>query len=325
MASTNPMLTSDLIAKYGWQVMPYLSNLGVNLLAEAALLFVDSGATNALDADDGIHGHSFQYPFATANFANYMATASQGDVILLAPGHAETINDGGTASSTATDELVMDKIGVTMLGIGTGTLRPTFTMGSDDTTATINITAANCRLSNVRVISGLADLAIGITVAATADGTVIDNCDIRDGNAANKEMVIGINVAANADEVTIKDCVFETVASGGCANAIVLAGGCDRGQLVGNVAYGTYSAGTVLASAAASTGLIITDNIFVNEGAVALALNASTTGLVARNFLGGTTSMAAALTGDTAVWCFENYISGAAGASGVINPAVDSE
>lgn len=325
MAMTNPMLTSDLIAKFGWQVMPYLSNLGVNLLAESALLFVDSGATNALDADDGIHGLSFENPFATLNFAAYMATASQGDVILIAPGHAETVDDLGSASSTTTDEIVLDKIGLSVIGIGVGTLRPTFTMGSADTTASINITAANTRLSNVRVISGLADLAVGITVAATADGTIIENCEIRDGNDAALEMVIGINVAANADAVQIRNCVFETVASGGCANAIVLAGGCDRGEIVGNTAYGTYSAGAMLASAAASTGIIIKDNVLVNEGAVGLALNAATTGVLSGNYVGGTTSIAAALTGDTAIWCFENYVTGAAGAAGIINPAVDSD
>lgn len=326
MAATNPFKVSDLVSKYGWQIMVYLSNLGATVLAESAVLFVDSGATNALDSDDGEHGHSFDKPFATANFAMNMCTASQGDIVLLAPGHAETLDDLGTASSDEnTDELVMDKIGVSLIGIGSGTLRPTFTCGSADTTAGINITAANCRVKNIRVISGLADLAAGITIGASADGTIIEDCDIRDGNSAILEMVIGILVAANADDVVIRNCNFSTVPSGGCANAIKLAGGSDRCIIEGNVAQGTYSAGTVLGSAAKSTEMIIKNNIFTNQGAVALALKTDCTGIISGNFLAGTTSMAAALTGDNAMWCFENYITGAVAVSGVINPAVDSE
>ena len=319
------MLVRNLLRKYGQEIGAVLSSIGVDALAEANVFFVDNGHAQALDATDGEHGNRWSQPFATLNYAVSKCTASQGDIILLAPGHTETIDDLGTASGTTTDEVVIDKIGVTIIGIGNGTLKPTFTMGSTDVTASINITAANVRIKNIRVISGLADLAAGITIGASADGTIIEDCDIRDGNAANLEMVIGISVAANADDIVIRNCNFSTVPAGGCANAIVFAGGCDRAIIEGNTAYGTYSAGVMLASTAASLECIIRNNTFVNEGAVALALHASSTGILSGNYFGGTTSMAAALTGDTLMWCFENYISGVAAASGVINPAVDSE
>ncbi len=313
MAATNPFKAKDLIVKYGWQIMPYLSNLGVNLLADSQVLFVDSGATNALDSDDTEHGHSFDKPYATLNFAINMCTASQGDVILLAPGHAEILNDFGTASSdNNTDEVVVDKIGVTIIGIGVGTLRPTFTCGTTgthtDTTAGINVTAANVRISNIRVVSGLADIAAGITIGASADGTIIENCDIRDGNSATLEMIIGILVVANADDIIIRNNNFSTVPSGGCASVIKLAGGADRAIIEGNVCYGTYSAAAFDADQAASLETIIKDNIFANIGTVGCALHASSTGVLVRNMIAGNGgTLDAGLTNTDLMYCFENY------------------
>ncbi|KKL92671.1 hypothetical protein LCGC14_1882380, partial [marine sediment metagenome] len=75
MAAVNPLRVSDLIKKYGWTIMPYLSNLGPTLLAEAQVLFVDSGHTNALDADDGEHGHELTKPLATWDYAIGLCTA----------------------------------------------------------------------------------------------------------------------------------------------------------------------------------------------------------------------------------------------------------
>jgi len=322
------MKSYDLIRKYGWEIMPWLSNLGVNLLADSNVFFVDSGqTTTGLDAVDGEHGNSFEQPFLTANFAVSQCTENAGDVILLAPGHTETINDLGAdgESGDETDELVLDKAGVTLLGIGSGLLRPTFTIGESDTTASINITAENVTVKNIIVKSGYADTAVGITVAAVT-GVTIEDCIIRDGTTNAKELVIGISVTANADDIVIRNNTFSTWAGGDCANAIKFAGGCDRAQIVNNTAFGKYTAGCLLASGAVSYEMVIKDNVFVNaEAAVAIALNTSCTGILSGNHLGGTTSMAAALTGDNAMWCFENYISGAVAVSGVINPAVDSE
>lgn len=319
------MKSYDLIRKFGWESLTWLSNLGVNLLADSNVFFVDAGATEASDTTDSKHGTSFEFPFATANYAVSKCDESNGDVILLAPGHAETLDDMGAdgESGDETDELVMDKAGVTLLGIGNGLLKPTFTLGSSDVTATINVTAANCTIRNIIVKSDLADVTAGITVA-DVDGTTIEDCEFRDGATA-KELVIGISVAANADDIIIRNNIFSTFTGGGCSDAILFAGGCDRCRVIGNVAYGVYSSGAFVASAAASTEMIVKDNIFVNEGAVAVALNASCTGILSGNDLGGTTSIAAALTGETAMWCFENYVTGAAAAHGILSPAVDSD
>lgn len=323
MAAANPFKVKDLIAKYGWQIMPYLSNLGVNVLAEAAVLFVDSEATNALDADDGEHGHSFERPLATLNYAISLCTASQGDVILLGPGHAETIEDTGTASGTTTDEVTVDKAGIHIIGIGVGSRIPTFTLeGATDAAIVVLAGATDVHIKNIKIVSNLADVAAGMTLSATSDGAVIEDCIFRDGAAA-KELVIGLSIAADCDNITVRNCHFSTVASGGCGAAIRLAGGCDNSVFEGNVAYGTYSTSAFDADVAASLNLILKNNVFCNEGAAACELHASTTGVMSENYIGGTTSVAAALTGDTAIFCFENYVNGNVGESGTISPAVE--
>ena len=91
MASSNPLKVTDLTHKYGWDFLAYMANLGVNVPGDSQVLFVDSAATETSDVDDAFHGHSFKYPLATLEYAIGLCTDGQGDVILIAPGHTESI------------------------------------------------------------------------------------------------------------------------------------------------------------------------------------------------------------------------------------------
>src|SRR5258705_1677161 len=64
-------------------------------------------------------------PFATLAYAISRCTANQGDVIFVAPGHTETIT-----SATA---LPFNVAGVTIVGVGAGATRPTFTFTTANT------------------------------------------------------------------------------------------------------------------------------------------------------------------------------------------------
>ena len=275
-----------------------------------SVFYVDSNVASEGD------GSTWAKAKDTIDEAIGLCTASNGDIIYVAQGHAESI-----ASATG---LVCDVAGVSIIGIGNGSLIPTLSLGTA-TTAKISVTAANVRLSHLKIISALADVAEGIDPTADADGLVVDNCIFTDGAVA-LELVIGINVTADCDNITIVNNKFSTVAAGGCANAIVLAGGSDNSVIAGNTAYGTYSAGTLLASAALSVNLTVTDNIFVTTAVVAaVTLKADTTGVYARNFAGSTTTILLTVINYDAMYCWENYDTSAPGASGVINPIIDSD
>ena len=96
--------------------------------------FVNSATTNPAD------GTSPSTAYPTVAQAVSSATAGTGDVIVMMPGHAETITSSTSFGS-------ISKSGLTLVGLGSGALRPTFTLGTA-ATATINITAANVAFKN---------------------------------------------------------------------------------------------------------------------------------------------------------------------------------
>lgn len=282
--------------------------LNANAYSEVFLVHSGTGS------DVPHYGKSYDKPFATLDYAIGRCTASRGNTIYLLPGHAE-------AEATAASIATMDVAGVYVVGVGTGTLMPTFSLSDDE--ATFTMSAADCILSGVRIYSTVADVAVGVTMAATSDGSVVQNCVFRD-SADDEELLVGVSVAAAAvgNKILYND--FKTTASGGSANAILSAANTDL-QVIGNTAFGAYSTGAMLTSGVL-TQATIKDNIFVNSAAIGIALNGTTsTGILARNLLGGTTSMAAALTGEDAMVVFENYVTGDVAASGVLDPGVDTE
>lgn len=264
---------------------------------------------------DTANGRYARTAFATLAKAISMCTANQGDKIIVLPGHTETLASAGNIFS-------LSVAGISVVGYGTGALTPVFNLGHADATATIS--APDCYLSTIKILSTAADVAVGLTMSATADNSVVDLCTFRD-SGASLELLVGISVAAAAHGVKILSNSFRTTAAAGSTNAILSAAVTDL-EVANNVAFGKYSAGAMLTSGVL-TRATITDNILVNsEAAIALALSGTTsTGILARNFLGGTTSIAAALTGNDAMWSYDNKVSGAAGASGLLDPAADGD
>lgn len=284
------------------------------VMAEQGLgktFYVHSGT----GSDDGRNGRYAKTAFATLAKAITMVAANQGDKIILLPGHAETLEAAGNIFN-------LSVAGVDVIGYGVGSLIPTFTLGHADATATIS--AANCYLGNVQILSSVADVAVGLTMSATSDNSIVEACTFRDSGAA-LELLVGISVAAAAHGVKLRGNNFRTTVAAGSTNAILAAAVTDL-EVTGNSVYGKYSAGAMLSSGVL-TRATITDNFLVNaEAAIGLALNGTTsTGILARNMIGGTTSIAAALTGDNAMWCFDNKVTGAAAASGLLDPAADGD
>ena len=326
------MKTKDLIRKFGWEILPYLSNLGVEILQESNLFFVDGNATNALDpantSGDEIHGNSFESPFATLNYAISQCTASQGDIILVASSHTETIEDTGTASGTTTDELVADKADIHIIGLGQGTTRPTFTF-EGDTAAAFVVIAANVRISNMIFAGNLEDLATLIDASAAADGMTITNCEFRDGGTAILETIHQIDIATTCHNVTIKDCDFFTFLAGSSTlSNIEIATDCNNMTITGcHFAGDVNTDGMIDGSGGTSLDLRITDCNFDNEDSATgkcIVLAAGTRGLILRNIMHAANDGVSPLT-TTAAVCAQNYYTNAEAASAaLLTPATDS-
>ena len=275
MAATRPLTTKDLIHKYGWDILPYLSNLGVKNLAEAQLLFVDSGATNALDADDGYHGHSFETPLATIDYAIGLCTADEGAVILVAPGHNESL-----AAAT----IDFDVAGVTCIGIGEGTLRPRIDF--DNAASSIDIGANNVTLINLTFLPSITDVLIGVDVEANKTNFKMIDCEFlegEDGSDADEFIVCVDLKSANSDTLIKKNVFRSQSGSTGCTTGIMLTAASSRVRIEDNVAVGNFSTAFIDDGAACPNIYIVGNTIKVKDGEPGIELTATTTGIIADN------------------------------------------
>ena len=294
MAATNPMRVSDLIAKYGWQIMPYLSNLGSTLLAEAQVLFVDSGATEASDADDGVHGHSMKTPLATIDYAIGLCTAAERSVILVAPGHNESLADA---------QIDFDISDVTCIGIGEGTNKPRIDF--DHANSSVNIGANNVHLVNLTFMPSITDILVGVDVEAAVTGTILEKCDFAEGESADDEFIIGVDIKAGCSNTKITNCLFRTkAAAAGCTHAVKLTGASDNVIIEKSRMIGNYSTAAIGGITTLSTDVLIDDvTIKVLDGEPGIEMLTGTTGII-RNTCIESTGLAvdAMIVADTMSW-----------------------
>ena len=324
---------ANYIKHFSAQGSPKGNNPVYNFIGEVdGLIGGEKGTGKIFYVDSGLsssgNGTSWALGKLTLDEAIDLCVADRGDVIYVAQGHKEV------EATAATSLFTLDVAGVSIIAISNGgyeatvsagviTLnqRPTLVLDAAD--ATITVSAKHCRVSGFLIVSDIDNVAIGITLAATADGSIIDNCVFRD-NAANLDLLVAINVVADCDAIQLVNNKFFATAASTSDNAILLLGGSDQSIISGNLIYGTYTDGGILASAAASVNLTVIDNVIGAIDAIAYAGSTTTTGLFARNLLGAnTTSIAAALTGVDTMFCFENYVSGALNASGLLDPGAD--
>jgi hypothetical protein len=168
--------------------------LPLNVSHPGEIFWVNNSSVLAKGAVGGSNGNpgTYKQPFGTIEYAKGRATASRGDIIMVMPGHAETI--------TTTTDLALDKAGVAIVGLGAGSLRPTLTFATN-TTANIPITAANVSVKNILFVSNKADVASVFTATGTATPKdfCVEDCEFRDTSAIlNFLTIITGNATANS-------------------------------------------------------------------------------------------------------------------------------
>ncbi len=115
--------------------------------------------------------------FTTLAAAVTATTAARNDVIFVAEGHAENI-------SSATG-LLLSKSGVSIIGLGNGSLRPTFTLDTANT-STIAVSANNIMVKNIIFVGNFLAIASLFTLTTAADFQLL-NCEVRDTANSTKE------------------------------------------------------------------------------------------------------------------------------------------
>ncbi len=277
--------------------------------------FVDSGATNAANVTNG--GSSPDAPFLTVAFAITQATAGQGDIIHIMPGHAET--------GAGTDQELWDisKAGVSLIGLGEGDLRPTFTLTDDGATCVIG--AAGCMIKNLRFIANVTDHVAILEVEAAADGCVIEDCYFAD-SGSSLDALIMISVATLAVRLVIQRNQFVGAVGGEATDCILFAGNTDATVIRDNLFAGDWkTSGAIGATAVKCNGMVILRNIVSNaDEAAGLSVKMKTdnTGIIAYNAFTGTSANTEPVTGEDAMHIVENYMADVAAKTGIISATV---
>lgn len=180
------------------------------VLTTGSVFFVNS--STGTDAPG--NGTSPDTPFASIDYAVGRCTANKGDVIFAMPGHAESV--------TAAGGLDLDVAGISVIGLGSGSLRPTVTFSSA-TSADMDVDAANVTVENILFVSGIDALTGPIDINA-ADCT-LRNIETRDVEGSY-QTVDFIVTDANADRLTIDGWVHRgDTANAGAQTAISIVGG----------------------------------------------------------------------------------------------------
>lgn len=292
-------------------------DLGVN---DAVLRAIGhSGSTFWVDSNTGSNGNdglSPASPVATIDYAVGLCTANKGDVIFVMPGHAENIS--------AATSLVVDVAGVSIFGLGNGSNRPTLTYTA--TAGSIEMDAANTRLSNVRLVAGIASVVVAINV--DADNVEIDHCELTI-SATGLEFLLMVDVDA-FDNANIHDNRFLAENIAGTNTGIRLDDTIGV-QIHNNQFRGDFTTGAIsgtAGSAAASVDAAVFDNVIENRDTTAGVLldhHDNTTGITFRNT--GFSLFATNITGsfDTGnTLCAQNYVVNAIDETAAVSPTTAS-
>lgn len=188
-----------------------LLSYGVPVLPGAPLttgkyIFVHSGTGNS-----GASGKTPDEAVSTIDAAVGLCTADKGDVIIVMPGHTETV--------TAAGGLDLDVAGITIVGLGNGSNRPKVNF-TTATSADMDVDAANITLVNLLFTGGIDALAGPIDVNS-ADFTMID-CETRDVTGQATDFIV---TAAGADRMKLIRWTHRGSVDAGADTAITIVGG----------------------------------------------------------------------------------------------------
>ena len=290
-----------------------------SLFTTGTVLFV-----NSVTGSNDNSGTDPSTPKATVQGAISAATASKGDKIVCMVGHAETV----TATS-----INLSKAGVTVICLGHGLERPTFTYGA--AAATITVSAANCAFLGGHHIGNFDNILSAFTLGASKNFSLIGNTFVDNTAALHFMSIVITNATDNdSDGLTIVDNKWYGLALAPDAAISILAAELHLTVTDNFVDMGaTNDVGHFITFAAKITkGTQILRNILIVTGATGATVGVfmtgsgtTHTGVVADNYaasLDATTELfsTAALT----FYLFNNRYTGAVTGQGYLLPAIDA-
>lgn len=312
-------MLSDLTLPNGLKTLgiPVLGGLGMIPVTSGKYFFVDS-----VNGSDGNNGLSPDRAYATIQYAVNQCVDSRGDCIVVLPGHSETLSSAGA--------LALNKIGISIVGVGNGSLRPKLTLDTA-ATADVAVSADDITVRNINFEANFADVATCFELTTATDFRV-EYCEFTEaGTDLNWVKIFRTDTNDNsADGLAIVGCRFIS-ADTAFENVVQVQGDCDSMVFKDNFFNLAVNDGDAVIEVA--TGKDLT-NVYVghNKGSRLnttgdLLIDNDTTantGTVEYNHMLHADTVGEILVDCDGVGLFENRATAVVTASGYLLPAADS-
>lgn len=263
------------------------------------IFFVDSTSTTG--ADSAGYGRNPDAPFLTIDYAIGNCTANKGDIIYVMPGHAETIT--GTS-------ITADVAGISIIGIGKGSLMPT--ISHNHANAEVSIAADNVTWQGIRHRADVTSVAVAIEIEDGADYCTVRDCVFDVVATTTDEFLVTIRTNDASNFALIENNDID-MGLGGAVAAISFTKDTDGTTVRNNRIQGDYSTACINGLTTLSTKLDINGNLLINGNSgnigtePGIELLTGTTGTIRKNYIVcNLATKAAAVVADTCM-LFENY------------------
>jgi hypothetical protein len=263
---------------------------------------------------------------ATVDAAIGLCTAGAGDTIYVLPGHTEVV----TSTSIA-----HDVSSVSVIGLGVGAIRPTFTFST--AAATITVTAPNGMWKNCRFIANFADVAAAFTLGATSTDFRVGGCDFTEtGTDLNWFNILVTGSTNNASDGLTMIGNYSLMIDAAAKAFVSILGNCDRVLITDNIhitgatsdaaQFMTCSSKVLLGARVLRNWLQITGaNSGATVGLFQTGSSTTSTGVFGFNLVNSIdTTTALFNTTGQGFALQENYVSGAVDKQGTLYPAADN-
>jgi hypothetical protein len=276
--------------------------------------FVDSVTGNA--SYDGL---SKDRPLPTIAAAHALCTASKGDVIILLPTHAETLSSAGA--------ITISKIGVSVIGLGRGSNRPTFSFAATD--ATWLISAEGVVIHNIRVTSTIDEMVKMFSV--TAAYVTLDKVDHFE--TASAQTIQFLLTSAAADFLAVRNCYHYQVNAAAATQVWIQLVGIDGGIIEDNtfrLTLRNHAGSFTINGSTACLGTVVRNNTITQLGGTtqvsAILFVDSSTGVHVHDnrVVCGSTALAGGVDVGNAGYANQNFVLNTADVSGILDPVADS-
>lgn len=301
-----------------------IASQGVPIIPDIPLTTGSYFFVNSVVGSDNNPGTQPTRPLATVQKAINLCTAGKHDHVIVMPGHVETV----TATSIA-----HNKADVKIIGLGIGSLRPTFTFNA--AASTITVTAARGRWENCWFIANFADVASAFTLGATSTDFWVTDCLFTDTDAThNFDACLTTGSTANAsDGLTMQRNVWYGLTDTNVLAFCSILGTLNRLVLTDN---DINTASTANIGHFLTTSSLVVTNAYIARNTATIVGNAGGQsvgafltgsgvcyGIVEDNlcFALSTAKLFDTATATSQLGHFENYMSATADNSGILLPA----